>query len=52
MQTEISKAIRLMAGALHETGDQKFGLIVCSIDVKQACDNVSLPKNLILVKKE
>ena len=48
--TEISTAIRLMAAAAREWGSE-LGVITCSMDVKQAFDNVS-PENLSLVMKE
>ena len=46
--TEISTAIRLLAAAAREW---RLGVITCSLDVKEAFDNVSL-ENLSLVKKE
>ena len=48
--TEISTAIRLIAAAAREWGPE-LGVITCSMDVKQAFDNVS-PENLSLVMKE
>ena len=48
--TEISTAIRLLAAAAREWGPE-LGVITCSLDVKQAFDNVS-PENLSLVIKE
>ena len=48
--TEISTAIRLLAAAAREWGPE-LGVIACSMDVKQAFDNVS-PENLNLVMKD
>ena len=48
--TEIPTATRLMAAAAHECGAD-LGLVACSMDVKQALDNVS-PESLSLVIKE
>ena len=48
--TEISTAIRLMAAAPREWGPE-LGVITCSMDAKQAFDNVSR-ENLNLVMKE
>ena len=48
--TEISTAIRLMAAAAREW-EPELGIIACSLDVKQAFDNVS-PLSLSLVMKE
>ena len=48
--TEISTAIRLLAAAAREWRPE-LGVTTCSLDVKQAFDNVS-PENLRLVKKE
>ena len=48
--TEISTAIRLMAAAARQWGPQ-LGFLTCSLDVKQAFDNIS-PENLSLVMKE
>ena len=48
--TEIYTAIRLMAAAAREWGPE-LGVITCSLDVKQAFDNLS-PENLSLVMKD
>ena len=48
--TEIPTAIGLMAAAAQEWGAD-LGLIACSMDVKQAFDNVS-PESLSLIMKE
>ena len=48
--TEIPTAIRLTAAAAQEWGADS-GYVVCSIDLKQAFDNVS-PESLSLVMKE
>ena len=48
--TEVSTAIRLLGAAAREWGPE-LGVITCSLDVKQAFDNVS-PENLSVVVKE
>ena len=48
--TEISTSIRLVAAAAREW-EPELGFITCSLDVKQAFDNVS-PLNWSLVMKE
>ena len=48
--TEISTAIRLLASTAREWGPE-LGFVACSLDVKQAFDNVSL-LNLSLFMKE
>ena len=47
---EIPAAIRLMTAAAEEWGTD-LGVIACSMDVKQAFDNVS-PESLSVVMKE
>ena len=47
--TEISTAVRLVAAAAREWR-LELGFIICSLDLKQAFDNVS-PLNLSLVRK-
>ena len=50
MLTEISTAIRLTAAAAKEWRPE-LGSITCSMNVKQALDNLS-PENVSLVMKE